>query len=61
MNDDYEVLPQSDFEGWFRVLRDGEPVWHAPSRGAADRFAGAQELRQANTPQHKRPGLIRNS
>jgi hypothetical protein len=61
MNDDYEVVPYSRYEGWFTVLRDGEPVWHAPSRGAADRFANdpawREELRLANTPLHKRPGF----
>jgi hypothetical protein len=61
VTDDYEVVPHR-WPGWFTVTtRDGEPVWHAPSRRAADRYAKdpvwREELRHANTPLHKRLGF----
>jgi hypothetical protein len=44
MPDTYTVIPADNPPGWFTVLCNGVPVWHAPKE-SAERYAADLEYR----------------
>jgi hypothetical protein len=56
MPDTYTIVPADTPPGWFTVLCNGVPVWHAP-RESAERYAADPEYRERLRPPklHERP------
>jgi hypothetical protein len=57
MSESYAIVPaEVPIPGWLTVLRDGEPVWHAP-KDVAERYAVDPEYRERlrATKAHNRP------
>jgi hypothetical protein len=50
-NEAYDVIPTRGWpEGWWTITCNGIPVWHAPTRAKADRYATDPEYRASLVP-----------
>jgi hypothetical protein len=54
-NEAYEVEPADYAAGWFAIRCNGIPIWYAPGREAAERYATNPEHRRSLRAKKKAP------